>query len=271
MSAEFEIVSTPTMDWLGRRLKECRERFWVASPFVGNVLADVTRSLAGEVEKRLVTRPDIRYFASGMSSLNAIREMASGGVQVQSLGRLHAKVYIVDGAGALVTSANSTYSGLHVNAELGIAVSAPSTVSALAKLYASGFGAPDPPEPVSEDDLEALDRLAKTVRPMLPRIPAMPEDGAAAEEPPPVEVDKEVLLDSFKGWRRLALEGVLSLGREQFSLDDLEPLCEPLASEQGLMYKRPTLRRVMQELRDRGLVEFVDNKGNYRRTFVPSA
>lgn len=264
MATPFEIVPTPTFDWLDRQLQGCTTRFLVASPFVGSILTDMTAGLAANVEKRLVTRTDVRYFAAGASSAKALCDMAANSVSVNRLAGLHAKVYVVDDKSALVTSANATYPGLKSNRELGLATSERDVVAEIAGAVVSGFGAEDPPEEVTLAELNALGNVARVSRPRAAEAAV-----EASDEPAPIEIaDRSALLENFSGWRRHAIEGILTQPKATFTLDEVEAAVKPLVdADDSLTYKHPTLRRVLQEIRDLGLLEFVDYKGTYRRTF----
>src|SRR3990172_7979998 len=111
MDWNLEFITTPTINWLHEHLKLCRRRFWVASPFVRAPFSDFTQSLPADVDKVLLTRTDLHYFASGYSDLEMLGFLCSQGVKVKNLAGLHAKLYVVDDIGALVTSANATRGG----------------------------------------------------------------------------------------------------------------------------------------------------------------
>ena len=132
-------VITPTNNWLEQQIAGCRERFLVASPYVGSYLPGLVKRLPKDVSQVLLTRTDLRDFAKGASDLEALCDTARLGARVMSLSRLHAKVYVIDNRSALVTSANATPSGMRRNWECGIAIEDQQEVFRLAKLVLAGF------------------------------------------------------------------------------------------------------------------------------------
>jgi hypothetical protein len=64
-------VVTPTAEWLARKLRRCRDRFIVCSPYVGSFLPKLTHGLRATVTKHLLTRADLRDFAVGASDGSA--------------------------------------------------------------------------------------------------------------------------------------------------------------------------------------------------------
>jgi hypothetical protein len=88
----ISFVTTPTRVWLEKQLAECKERFLVACPYVGDYLANLAKRIPEDVNRVLVTRTDLRDSAKGASDIDAVCETARLGARVLSLPRLHAKV-----------------------------------------------------------------------------------------------------------------------------------------------------------------------------------
>lgn len=263
----MQLVSTPTADWLKARLPDCASRFWVASPFVTGYLKDVTGDMAATRDCRLVTNTDIRIFLNKASDLDTLDELEANGVKLKSVNRLHAKAYVIDEKFALVTSANATHSGMYRNRECGIATDDPGVVREIADLIVSGFGVADGPQDVTKTELAIIRGLVGQFK---PQSPAISMQGFAEEEPPPFMVkDSYQLLSQLSGWLALTMEGVMALKSDTFTMDDLDALCTGKAAERYPENKhvRAKLRQQLQRLRDLGLVEFVDDKGEYRRLF----
>jgi len=118
----IEFVTTPTDDWLKSELEGCKEQLLISSPYVGGWLPKLNRSLTGSVRRVLLTRTDLRDFASGASDLEAVCTLAEEGTKIISSHRLHAKVYVIDDLCGLVTSANATFSGMRGNLECGVVI-----------------------------------------------------------------------------------------------------------------------------------------------------
>ena len=269
-SLPFEIVATPTETWLRRELARCRNKFLAASPYVGRHFLQITGMLPPSVEKTLVTSTNLRDFAMGASDIDALCELASGGTRVLSLNRLHAKTYVIDDCAALVTSANATFGGMQRNIECGIAVNASSAVVDLGRRLLAGFGAAEPPSRMLAEELIMIRSSVTAVRPLLPRVPDVQK--LLAQQAPAKTLavtNPQTFVESFQGWTRLTLLGIIQQAEDDFSLDDLYGVCQAAAASQYPENKhvRAKLRQQLQQIRDLGMIEFL-GKGMYRKTFV---
>jgi len=263
----MELVTTPTENWLHQAVSNCRSSFLAVSPFVTGLFAEITADLPQEAERTLITRVELRQFALGGSRLESLVSVASQGMKVRSLAGLHAKIYLVDNNKALVTSANATRMGLTRNLECGVVVTELEMVSQLKELALSGFGQG---ENLSEWKLAELEALTTPVE-RISELLAQSSLANKAEIEQLIldtkdESQRQQLLSSFNGWMALTLEGCLLLKANEFSLDDLESLCLPLAEKRypDNHHVRAKLRQQLQRLRDLGLVEFLGG-GSYQR------
>ncbi len=258
------IVTTPTFEWLAENAQNCRHRMIIASPFVNSGVLQLADLPSAGVARTLITRTDLRDFATGASSLEVLCTLARNGVRVSSLFGLHAKLYIFDDNRALVTSANATNSGLHRNLECGLATKDPVIVSQLSRSVLRGFDS-DIPRLMSVPALAALKQALVSVRASIPQ-PTI--DTTPDIEPRFLVSDSAALLAGFRGWTNLTLRGVLALPPGDFELEDLVEICEPLATIDypKNRHVRAKIRQQLQVLRAHGLVEFVNYQGVYRRT-----
>lgn len=263
----FQLVTTPTSAWLNSKLADCRERFWVASPYVTSFLTEKMAQPPSSCDRRLVTNTDIRTFVSKSSDINTLDSLLCAGVTLKSVNRLHAKTYVIDDKAALVTSANATHSGMRHNQECGIATEDAGMVREIAALIESGFGVDGGAQDISRAELAVIRGLSEQ---FAAQRPAISMQGFAEEEPPKFVIkdssEQFRLLSQFSGWMALTLEGVLSLAQDDFSMDELEVACLVKANEQypENNHVRAKLRQQLQQLRDLGLISFMGD-GKYRR------
>jgi len=261
-------VTTPTHVWLEKQLSQCNEQFLVACPFVGDYLAKATRQLPAKVNRLLVTRTDLRDFATGASDIDAVCETARLGAKVLSLPRLHAKVYVIDRNIALVTSANATHSSMRRNWECGVVIEDDEQVKNLSALLLSGFGAREKPQLWTLPELERLREPVRVFREALP--PAKPKLRTGLFEHLDIALPVETwpgLIAGLPGWTRLTLEGVIHQSSDQFSIQDVYRICLPMVAKRfpANRFPREKLRQQLQRLRDLGFIEFLGD-GRYRRT-----
>ena len=262
-----EFVTTPTEDWLRSELGRCKAQLLISSPYVGGWLPNLSLTLDDSVRRVLLTRTDLRDFASGASDLNALCTLAATGTEIISSHRLHAKVYVIDEACGLVTSANATFSGMRANLECGVVVRDQQSVRGAAGLILSAFGARETPQRWTIDQLETLREPVRQIKKTLSLnlVTSILEERSL----PDVDPDKPLgrtLRAHLPGWTLLALEGV-QMQAPSFNLDAFVAACAPLVAERYPNNRnvRAKLRQQLQRLRDLGLIEFLGG-GTYRRS-----
>ena len=269
--ASLQIVTTPTHEWIAERARACSARMLVGSPYVNNAIIDLTGIVSKDVTRTLVTRTDLRDFAVGASNLDTLCALVKDGVAVHSLSDLHAKMYVFDDSSALVTSANATVSGMRRNLECGLGTQDTRFVKALACSLMSGLGTGVSPQELNLKELEELYAPLEAIKVSMPKMPrtSVRTPDEFAEVPTFSIEDREMLLKGFTGWKRLTLEGVLSMPDDGFELDDLYRVCEPTAVKQypDNHNVQAKLRQQLQLLRNLGIVEFV-TPGNYKRSLT---
>ena len=175
----LQIVTTPTLQWLSENAKSCRSRMLIASPYVNNGVIQITDLAPERVTRTLITRTDLRDFATGASNLETLCTLARNGVGVSSLSGLHAKMYIFDDTCALVTSANATNSGMCHNIECGLGTRDSKVVAQLARTLLRGFGS-EVPRGMTLTALEGLREALPAIRVSVPQ-----------HSPTPVPADTE--------------------------------------------------------------------------------
>jgi phosphatidylserine/phosphatidylglycerophosphate/cardiolipin synthase-like enzyme len=264
------IVTSPTDDWLIRAIEGCRDSFSVSSPYVGKYLSDVVSQLDGTVSVTLLTRTTLADFASRASDLNAVCSLARRAGSILSLSALHAKVYVVGKKRALITSANSTYSGMHRNRECGYEITKRAEVLLLDSFIKTGFGTRPIPQRWTLEDLDQLRDPVARLRASIPRVATL--RGKEVEALLRINLSQQQyreLIESFSGWLQLTLQGISRIASHIFTMNDVMAACAPLAIDRfpENRHVREKLRQQMQRLRDLGLVQFLGN-GRYERLAV---
>ncbi len=268
MGKNTEIVITPneTESWVRDALLSCQKEYVVVSPFVTEHFTRMLCDAPKHVNGQLFTRTSIKGFAAGASNLSAVEAIAESGVTVSILPRLHAKIYIFDSSLALVTSANATRGGMRANLECGVALRDPVLVQELTKTVQNGFGIYDTPRQVTAEYLQGLQPLVDRCRESMKEAP--PIDASSVEETAIImdERSRSAMLESLGGWTALTLEGVFSIRKQSFELDEVYKACQPLASARypDNHNVEAKIRQQLQVLRDLELIEFL-GAGSYRR------
>ncbi|MDD5200568.1 MAG: phospholipase D-like domain-containing protein [Terrimicrobiaceae bacterium] len=261
-----EFVVTPTEKWLEAELQHCKSQLLISSPYVGGWLPLLQKKLGSGVRRLLLTRADIRDFASGASDLEAVCALASDDAEILVSHRLHAKVYVIDELCSLVTSANATFSGMRGNLECGVVIRDPSGVRAAADLICGGFGAREALQRWSASELESLREPVRELQKSLSakQVTADLDSRLLADVNPERPVG-QALLENLSGWTRLVLEAVQIQQTTVFTLDSLMETCAPAAFARypGNQNVRSKVRQQLQRLRDLGVIQFL-GKGSYR-------
>jgi len=267
MVKDTEIVITPTQteSWVRDALLSCQKEFVVVSPFVTEHFTQMLGEAPEQVHGQLFTRTSIKGFAAGASNLSAVETIAKSGVTVSILPRLHAKIYIFDSSLALVTSANATRGGMRGNLECGVALCDPVLVQELTKTVQNGFGIYDTPRQVTAEYLQGLQPLVDRYRESMKEAPPI---GASTVEETAIIMDEHSqtgMLESLGGWTALTLEGVFSIKKQSFELDEVYRACKPLATTRypDNYNVEAKVRQQLQILRDLEFIEFLGG-GSYR-------
>ena len=99
----------------------------IVCPFIK--APSIKRLLSHKPDKvRVITRTNLADFASGVSDIDALRQLLDAGARVRGIKNLHAKLYIFGKSRAIITSANLTEAALTRNHEFGLVTDAPESI-----------------------------------------------------------------------------------------------------------------------------------------------
>ncbi len=120
-------------NWYDKLLDELTrtKKLRIVSPFIKE---QVIRKIQGQFDFEnfeLITRFNLRDFASNVSSLDGLKFTLENGAKVYGIRELHSKIYLFDKRSAIITSANLTTGGLVNNYECGIFLTDSSTIQNL--------------------------------------------------------------------------------------------------------------------------------------------
>ncbi len=122
---DYKLIISPWKNEFIDAIKTTKEELIISSPFIDSKGIQILKeaiSSRNSIELSLVTNITAKNLISGFTEPSAILELYEhfNNVRVSSLGRLHAKVYIIDEKIGIITSANLTGGGLIGNFEYGI-------------------------------------------------------------------------------------------------------------------------------------------------------
>jgi hypothetical protein len=271
MRAEVEIISPVWGERFKELLDSTEDSLRIMSPFVKlGVSKLLLESIESGVSTNLLTTIKIGHFAKGVSDISAIKLLSDGNVEIKNARNLHAKVYIFDQSRFVITSSNLTQSGLFKNIEYGLLVESSKLAQSMISDYDTLFNDGDKSFTIDIDSLEEAEAILKK----LPKPETISDQDLIDIEkrfyqPEPSDDllvgGQEEILSSMTGWKKEVLEVLFEMP-EIFTLAELgryEPHFQTLHPESSTVMARA--RQTLQQLRDMGLIEFVDNKGTYRK------
>jgi len=261
-----EIISKPFYSTLMQFVEKSKESIKLCAPFIKKeVVSDIFASKSKQASLELITKLDLKGFHQKSSDVAAIEQTIDSGGKVYNCSNLHAKVYIFDNRDCVITSANLTLSGLKRNEECGVMTNEVTLVRSAVARYSEIINREDvstiSPKQVSEIKviLEKLPTSRKLVYPKL---------GNTKEAQVGGDPNIQAISESLTGnWRKMVF---LALGdyEEVFTGKDIQVMAEKLKSRFPNNNNREAkIRQVLQELRDLGLVEFVE-RGIYKKLWV---
>ena len=228
------------------------EKLDFTSPFIK--IPAVNEILENEPRVRGITVFNYPRFIRGASDIEAIQRLLDYGSDLRSYGPLHAKIYIFDTA-AVVTSANLTQRGLIGNEEYGVLISDEKLLAEISRDFENLF---KNSSKIHNQWISFVKKILDSVSPVQKKLQIEFE-----REVPP---DEEIVAETLSGWMKEVYHVINKLPDDDFSLSSMYDYTghfSNLYPENQHIHEK--IRQTLQYLRDMGLVEFLDDRGNYRR------
>ena len=133
---QYKLLISPWKNEFIDIISETEDELFISSPYVNiggvKILSDSVQTKSG-VEVSLITNLTTQNIVNGATEPKALLELYKqfGQVKISSLGRLHAKVYLIDNRIGVITSANLTRGGLVNNFEYGVLIDDKAIISAI--------------------------------------------------------------------------------------------------------------------------------------------
>lgn len=173
-------------NWYDKLLDELTltKKLRIVSPFIKE---QVIRKIQGQFDFRnfeLITRFNLRDFASNISSLDSLKFSVESGASVFGIRELHSKIYLFDNRAAIITSANLTIGGLVNNYECGIYITDTSTIQNLHNYFNQLKDIAG--QTLSIQQCEQWQQQLSHVEICNTKIPSLPDYGASQ-----IQIDKD--------------------------------------------------------------------------------
>lgn len=263
---KIEVLTNPAIDVFMGLVKSSKEQLF-ASPFVKN---NVTRLVIENRPKgsrtSLLTSYKLTNFYRGSSDLQALLDCIKNNIEVKSYSRLHAKTYIFDSQKAIVTSANLTLGGMQNNYECGVIIEDREIVKKLKENYLKLFGNKEMSPFVTEEIITiTAEILSKVPKEKKVRFDKTEKEIFPEPENDLYDAGVETITKTLSGWRLDVFNAVTKISQNIFDLRtvyEFENELQKLHPENKNI--EPKIRQQLQQLRDLGLIEFVQ-PGIYRK------
>lgn len=131
---QYKLLLSPWKNEFISVIAKARHELFISSPFVNaegvKILSDSIQ-IKSSIKISLITNLTTQNIINGITEPIALLELYKqfNQVEISSLGRLHAKVYLIDDELGIITSANLTNGGLLNNFEYGVLIDDKNVVS----------------------------------------------------------------------------------------------------------------------------------------------
>jgi hypothetical protein len=264
-----KILKTPWEKDFISLLKGAREHIQLASPFIKEHVASlILDNVRPEIKIDYLNSFKLANFHRGASDISALKLLSERDADIRNYHRLHAKVFIFDGEKTVVTSSNLTPGGLTHNYEYGLLIKDEKLSSRIARDFITIFNDRDSTGEITAEIIETASHILSSI-PKTKGYRFVPEQKAifklAAEGQDKYEGGTQSIQSNLKGWEKDVFDILNELGNDVFMLKDVyefEARLSKLHPENKFV--KAKIRQQLQQLRDLGLVEFVE-RGVYRK------
>jgi len=258
----IQLIKTPTATEFFKLLSFSKKEVILCAPFIKETVIKTILSKKNKFAKlTVITSSNIANFLQGSSDLKAVDTLVKNRVTVKNYQNLHAKIYLFDSMKALVTSANLTNGGLNHNYEYGVLIW---DDEESINIIESDFKQMMSSELCGEFGKHEIDYLKNTLE-LLKKGECNVKE---KNDENILEInDPSFITNGLSTWQRDIFFVICNLN-EVFSINDIYRykyfFKEKHPSNNNIEAK---IRQVLQQLRDRGLLKFIQ-RGIYRKLFI---
>ncbi|MCK9305822.1 MAG: phospholipase D-like domain-containing protein [Bacteroidales bacterium] len=258
----LQLLKTPTENVFFENLKTCNDDILLCAPYIKkNIIQRIIREKSVKANLKVITTANIASFVRGASDIEAIEELIDSGIKVINHQHLHAKIYVFGKEKAIITSANLTYNGLNRNYEYGVMIDDKDIVddidddcSCLIDDELSG-----------EFDLSVVNDIKNQIYKISKIDYKIITDEFCDEK---IKADLIDMSNMMSGWQKEIFDIVAFKLEDEFTINDIYAFESDLYKlHQNNKNIKPKIRQILQNLRDRGLIKFVD-LGKYKKLFI---
>lgn len=261
----LEILNKPMYDEFFTMVENSSNSIKLCAPFIkSDIVNDIYRLKAPAVEVKVLTNMNLANFHRGVSDISAISTFLNNEHKVFNFPHLHAKFYIFDDTRLIITSANLTTYGLKKNLEYGVLASKVELV----KTASNDFNRFCTNELAGKVFIQHTEKIANILDNLsnenifLPRTQLdFPEDDIFTH-------DINIISSMLTGWQQAVFEELQTLSKQVFTTEDFTYIIPALKRRYPDNHHiEAKIRQQLQELRDIGLIKFID-RGVYKKLWI---
>ncbi|NOZ69725.1 MAG: NgoFVII family restriction endonuclease [Deferribacteres bacterium] len=263
------------MDTFKELMTATKEDFIFTSPFIKLSAVNLMMECKGhDCAITGITSFRLRNFERGASDLEAIKILQQHEkTLIKNIANIHSKIYIFDSCAAVISSANLTPGGLEGNVELGVLLRDKKTVNEL-KSYIMGLISDTGKSfEITSEIIVESENILKAI----PKPPKAYEKGLRDVEKDLFKIEdssedkifqsgQSSILRGLSGWKKDVFKCLVKIKKDIFTLDEVYRFERHLFNlHPENRNVKPKIRQQLQILRDMGLIEFTNRKGEYRK------
>ncbi|CAC9557378.1 hypothetical protein [uncultured Gammaproteobacteria bacterium] len=227
-------------------VKSANDKIYLSSPFIKEPIAKlIIENKNKGVDCKLLTKFTLSNMRGGGLDLSAVQGFKNNDFSLKNIDNLHAKVFIFDHK-VIITSANLTNGGLHNNLEYGVLLENKIEIENDFLSY------------YNDTNYQHIkDKHISKVQHLLGKLPKIQKSKNLNGE---TQIFAKELDENLSTGNQKVFDCIEQIGLKIFTTQNIYQFRDQFAG------KTPenTIRRNLQELRDIGLLEFVE-KGVYKK------
>lgn len=242
----MQILKQHWEDTLINLVGNTHEKIYLSSPFIKESVAKLIVDNKNEsVDCKLLTKFTLSNMRGGGLDLSAVQSFKDNDFSLKNIDNLHAKIFIFDHK-AIITSANLTNGGLYSNLEYGVLLENETEIENDFLGYYNNTNY----QHIENEHISKVQNL-------LDKLPKIQKSKNLNGE---IQIFAKELDKNLSTGNQKVFDSIEQIGLEKFTTQHIYQFKGQFAG------KTPenTIRRNLQELRDIGLLEFVE-KGVYKK------
>lgn len=247
----MQIIKTPWEDMFIKLVRNSEEKIYLSSPFIKeNVAKLILDNKQDNIDCKILTRFTLPNIRGGGLDLSAIKYFQNANFSQKNISNLHAKIFIFDSK-AVITSSNLTNGGLKNNLEYGVLING---VEEIEKDFLNYYN-DENYNFIQDKHINKVDEFLKSLPPIDKKLKFKSlDDNQIFSE------DIKLIKNKLTEGNLKVFESIEKIKKEIFTTEDI------YKHKGRFSGKTPenTIRRNLQELRDNGLLEFIE-RGKYKK------